>query len=135
MFAEFVRTKVAGSVLLLLATIVALVAAKSSFREPYLHFWETELVLEVVGFEFHQTIHHLINDGLMALFFFVAGLEIKRELLVGQLSSVRGATLPILQQRVVCCCLPRSTRLYCVAGRAPMVGVRQWRQTSHLCWV
>jgi Na+/H+ antiporter NhaA len=81
MFAEFVRTKVAGSVLLLLATIVALVAAKSSFCETYFHFWETEIVLEVAGFEFHQTIHHLINDGLMALFFFVVGLEIKRELL------------------------------------------------------
>lgn len=82
--------------MLLAAAVVALILANSGLGEAYHEFWETEIAFSVNGFEFSETLLHWIDDGLMALFFLVVGLEIKREFLVGELSTVRKATLPII---------------------------------------
>lgn len=95
-FAEFLHLEVAGSLVLLFATITALVLANSGWQEAFTEFWHTELGIIFGSFEFQQSTLHWIDDGLMALFFFVVGLEIKREILVGELSTLRKAALPIL---------------------------------------
>ncbi len=95
-FAEFLHLEVSGSLVLLVATIAALVLANSIWHEAFIEFWHTELGISFGHFEFQQSALHWIDDGLMALFFFVVGLEIKREILVGELSTLRKASLPIL---------------------------------------
>ena len=81
--------------MLLVCTAVALIWANSAWRESYHHLWETRFALHAAGRALDLTLHHWINDGLMAVFFFVVGLEIKREMLVGELSSARQAALPV----------------------------------------
>ncbi len=92
---RFVRTSISGIGLLLVGTILAVVAANSPFSEVYTHVWETELTVGVEGFGITASLRHWVNDGLMTLFFFLLGLEIKREVLVGELRSPRRAALPI----------------------------------------
>jgi NhaA family Na+:H+ antiporter len=92
---SFVRTSVSGIGLLLLGTVLAVVAANSPLAAVYERFWTTDLTIAVGGFALSESLRHWVNDGLMALFFFVLGLEIKRELLVGELRSRRQAALPI----------------------------------------
>jgi NhaA family Na+:H+ antiporter len=93
---EFLDTEVAGGLVLLAATAVALVWANSPWSSAYDGLWGTELAVEVGRWTLALDLRHWINDGLMALFFFVVGLEIKRELAVGELRSVRNAALPAL---------------------------------------
>jgi len=93
---EFMDNEVVGSIILLIATIAALIIANSPLSETYFHLLETHVVLGVGELEFEQSILHLIDDGLMALFFFVIGLEIKREVIVGELSTLRKAALPVV---------------------------------------
>jgi len=95
-FGEFLHLEVSGSLMLLAATVVALVITNSSAAEWWAGLWHTEIGLSVGTAEFSQSALHWLDDGLMALFFFVVGLEIKREILVGELSSVRKAALPVL---------------------------------------
>ncbi len=73
-----------------------MVWANSSAAESYFHLWEMKAGFVLGDFEFKKSLHHWINDGLMAIFFFVVGLEIKREILVGELSSFRKASLPLV---------------------------------------
>lgn len=83
-------------ILLFLSALAALIVANSSWGgEWYHHFWEHEIILSFDDHSFSMNLHLLINDGLMAIFFFLVGLEIKREFLVGQLSTWRSASLPI----------------------------------------
>jgi NhaA family Na+:H+ antiporter len=91
---EFIKDSRAVGVTLLVCTVVSLVLANSGFSEKYLSIIERE-VHPVTGLLLPHTILHWINDGLMALFFFLVGMEIKRELLLGELSSVKKASLPI----------------------------------------
>lgn len=91
---QFVQVEWVGSVLLFMAAVVALLWANSPWVGAYHHLWETHLVLDLGIFRIDESLHHWINDGLMAIFFFVVGLEIKRELLHGNLSSPRQAALP-----------------------------------------
>ncbi|WP_052272994.1 Na+/H+ antiporter NhaA [Flavihumibacter solisilvae] len=91
---EFIKDSRAVGVTLLVCTVVSLVLANSGFSEKYLSIIERE-VHPVKGLLLPHTILHWINDGLMALFFFLVGMEIKRELLLGELSSVKKASLPI----------------------------------------
>jgi NhaA family Na+:H+ antiporter len=95
-FGEFLHTEVAGAVALLIATVLALVLANSSLWPAYDAFWHAEAGFSIGGWEFSESLVHWVNDLLMAFFFFVVGLEIKRELLVGELSVRRKAVLPIL---------------------------------------
>jgi NhaA family Na+:H+ antiporter len=92
---NFLRTEASGGILLLGAAVVALVWANSPFSDSYGTLWGTPVTLGLGGAEFTRSLHFWINDGLMAIFFFVVGLEIKRELLIGELASVRRALLPI----------------------------------------
>lgn len=87
-FEKFTRIEASSSFVLIACTIIAFVAANSGLASSYDHFWHDERAL---SFSFA----HFINDGLMAVFFFVVGLEIKRELLSGELSSFKKASLPI----------------------------------------
>jgi NhaA family Na+:H+ antiporter len=95
-FQNFLEKEASGGILLLVCTVFALVWANSPFAESYSHLWHTKLSISFSNFNLNYSIHHWINDGLMAIFFFVVGLEIKRELLVGELSSLKKASLPIL---------------------------------------
>jgi NhaA family Na+:H+ antiporter len=81
---------------LIFMTILALILANSPLTEGYAHFFHTKVDFNVGSWELSHSIHHWINDGLMAIFFFIIGLEIKREVLVGQLSNIKVAILPIL---------------------------------------
>lgn len=94
-FQWFLHSEVSGSVVLLACTIVALVVANSPWAGHYFHLLETKIGVSWGDSAFKLSLHHWINDGLMVLFFFVVGLEIKRELVVGHLSSVRQAVLPV----------------------------------------
>jgi NhaA family Na+:H+ antiporter len=94
-FMRFARTESAGGIVLIAATLVAIAWANSPWAASYHHLWETELTLRLGSSQLSYPLHHWINDGLMAVFFFLVGLEIKREFLVGELASVRRAALPI----------------------------------------
>ena len=93
--ARFIRSEVSGSVLLLVFTVAALVWANSPWAGTYERLLEIPVGLSVGGHTFALSLLHWVNDGLMAVFFFVVGLEIKRELVLGQLSTWRGAVLPV----------------------------------------
>jgi len=94
-FEWFVHSEVTGSLLLLACTIVALVWANSPWAESYFEILHTYVGVSWGDASFKLSLHHWINDGLMVVFFFVVGLEIKRELAVGELSSVEKAGLPV----------------------------------------
>ena len=93
---EFLDTEVTGGLVLLAATVLALLWANSSWAGAYEALWGTELAFEVGRWTLALDLRHWVNDALMALFFFVVGLEIKRELAVGELRSARNAALPAL---------------------------------------
>ena len=95
-FQDFARKQSSGGILLIIATVVALVWANYPWAESYSYLWHTKLTVGVGGFSISKDLTHWINDGFMAVFFLVVGLEIKREILVGELSSIRGATLPVV---------------------------------------
>jgi len=92
---SFLAIETASSVLLLVATLVALAVANSPWREGWEHFWHQELAFRVGSFELSLGLAHWVNDALMAIFFFVVGLEIKRELTIGELASREKAMLPV----------------------------------------
>jgi len=94
-FQRFFRTETLGGVVLLGFGLAALAIANSPLAEAYNHLWEIPLKLGVVPYEFSLSLHDWINDALMAVFFLLVGLEIKRELLAGELSSAQQAALPI----------------------------------------
>jgi NhaA family Na+:H+ antiporter len=90
----FFRLEAASGIVLLAATALALVWANSPWRGLYQHILETPLSLAVGGHAVTFNVHALVNDGLMSVFFFVVGMEIKRELVTGELNSARKALLP-----------------------------------------
>jgi NhaA family Na+:H+ antiporter len=89
-------TAAAGGVVLLAAAIIALIWANSPWGGSYTDVFDTPVSLQFGSLHIEETIKGLINDGLMAIFFFVVGLEIKRELVVGELNEVRKAALPVM---------------------------------------
>ena len=94
-FEWFVHSQVSGSILLLACTVAALVWANSQWAPIYDQLLHTKIGLSWGDAAFKLSLHHWINDGLMVVFFFVVGLEIKRELVVGQLSTFDKAVLPV----------------------------------------
>lgn len=93
---EFIHRQTTSGILLMLFAVLALVIANSQLNEPYHHFLQSYLTIGMEGFQLSKPLHHWINDGLMALFFLVVGLELKRELLVGELANAKQALLPII---------------------------------------
>jgi Na+:H+ antiporter, NhaA family len=93
---EFLRTEAAGGLVLVVAAVVALTWANSNWAGSYERLWHTEVDLTVGTIGFTGDLRHLVNEGLMALFFFVVGLEIKRELVTGELRRWRTAALPAI---------------------------------------
>lgn len=92
---EFLREEGGGGILLLAATAVALIWANSGFAHEYEIVWETPFTIGLGPWALSYPLHTWINDGLMVVFFFVVGLEIKREILVGELSKPRQALFPV----------------------------------------
>lgn len=90
----FTHNKLVGAALLMLATILALAWANSPWAESYQHLLHAPVSLNAGPFHLEKSAIHWVNDGMMAFFFFTVGLEIKREMLIGDLSTVRQATLP-----------------------------------------
>lgn len=91
----FFNKEVSGSVLLLLAAVSAAFLANSRFHQIYEHLLHLNISFSFGTFAYSSSLQHFINDGLMALFFFTVGLEIKREILVGELATKKVALLPI----------------------------------------
>jgi Na+:H+ antiporter, NhaA family len=91
----FLKAETTGGVLLVAGAVIALVWV-NLFPDSYHDVWETELALSLGGRELALTLHEWLNDGLMTLFFFVVGLEIKREIVQGELRSPRAAALPVM---------------------------------------
>lgn len=92
---HFIHDDIASGLLLMGCTVLALFLANSGLAPYYDHIRHVELSIQLGSFVLRHTIHHWINDGLMALFFFLVGLEIKREILVGELAVLRQALLPV----------------------------------------
>ncbi len=96
LFERFVHSEVSGSIILLVCTVVALVWANSPWADTYTHLLHTKIGVSWGDASYALSVHYWINDGLMVIFFFVVGLEIKRELLIGRLSSMKKAVLPAM---------------------------------------
>ena len=94
LFDKFLNSEQASGIVLILATIGSITLANASFGPGYLDFWQQKIGFSGIGLELQQSIEHWINDGLMAVFFLLIGLEIERELYIGKLSDPREATLP-----------------------------------------
>lgn len=94
-FEEFLRRTTAGGIVLMAATVVALGLATALGEEAVHAFWDRKFTLAGERFSLSLSWHHWVNDGLMALFFLLVGLELKREVLVGELASLKDAALPI----------------------------------------
>jgi NhaA family Na+:H+ antiporter len=93
---QFFRKEAASSILLIAATIIALIWVNSDVGETYHRFWHTKISFTFAHFHISKTLLHWVNDGLMSLFFFTVGLEIKREILVGELATPKKALLPVI---------------------------------------
>jgi NhaA family Na+:H+ antiporter len=94
-FSILTHSSSVGGIILILCTIAALIVANLFTDSTMFLIWETPLLLKIGSFKIEMDILTFVNDVLMALFFFVVGLEIKREMLVGELSSLKQASLPI----------------------------------------
>jgi NhaA family Na+:H+ antiporter len=94
-FQDFAHRESSSGLLLLSCTVIALIWANSPWRDAYTRLWEIPITVGVGRYGIRESLHHWINDGLMAVFFFLVGLEIKREMLVGELATLRRAALPL----------------------------------------
>ncbi len=96
LFQEFFQSEQSSGIVLIACTLTAIVIANSPFGQSYLDFWHMKLGFETNGIALNQTLEHWVNDGLMAIFFLLIGLEIEREIYVGELSDLKSASLPIV---------------------------------------
>jgi NhaA family Na+:H+ antiporter len=96
LFERFLHSQTSGSIVLILATVTAVAWANSPWAELYHTLSHLDIGTWFAGKQYHLSLDHWVKDGLMAIFFFVVGLEIKREILIGELSSFRKAILPVM---------------------------------------
>ena len=95
LFTEFLESEQASGIILILCTLTAIVMANSPFGNGFLDFWHLKVGFEIGAVHLQYNVERWINDGLMAIFFLLIGLEIERELYLGELSDLRNASLPI----------------------------------------
>lgn len=97
LFLEFSESEQASAIILILCTVTSIAIANSHFGKGYLDFWHTQVGLEIGdAISLKYSLEHWINDGLMAIFFLLIGLEIEREFYVGELSNLKNASLPVV---------------------------------------
>jgi len=96
LFIEFFESEQASGIVLLSCAALAMLLANSPMGESYLALWQQEIGFDLSVLHLQLTLEHWINDGLMAIFFLLIGLEIERELYVGELSDLRSASLPVI---------------------------------------
>jgi len=96
LFMEFLKSEQASGIILILCMTASLVLANSSLGESFLNFWHLKIGFDLGGLHLKYDLEHWINDGLMAIFFLLIGLEIERELYIGELSDIKNASLPIV---------------------------------------
>lgn len=94
LFSDFFNSEKAGGFILIFCTILSILIANSSLGEGYLHFWHESIGFENTFLHLKHPVEYWINDGLMAIFFLLVGLEIEREIYIGELSSLKNASLP-----------------------------------------
>ena len=94
-FERFLRRQSSGGILLLIAAIIAMVWSNSSYADVYFDIWDKELTFGHGSFRVSEPLIRWVNDGLMAIFFFVVGLEIKREVMAGELSTIKDVIMPL----------------------------------------
>jgi NhaA family Na+:H+ antiporter len=95
-FQKFIKIESFSGILLLFISVVALIWANSPYGDIYRELWQYDIGMVVHNFEFKKPMILWINDGLMAIFFFLIGLEIKRELLIGELNSIKKMAFPLV---------------------------------------
>jgi len=95
LFLEFFKSEQASGIVLILCTTTSIIIANSYFGKEYSDFWHTKVGFETGSIALKYSIEHWIKDGLMAVFFLLIGLEIERELYVGELSDLKNSTLPV----------------------------------------
>jgi len=94
-FERFLQRVTAGGIVLMGMTLLTLIVASSPWGDAYRHLWETPVRIGIGRENLEMSLHAWVNEGLMALFFLLVGLELKREILVGELASLRNAALPV----------------------------------------
>ncbi len=95
-FEQFIHRETTSGILLMTTAIIAMILANTALEEGYFHFIHTPTLLQIGEWRIELSLHHWVNDGLMTLFFFVVGMELKREMLVGELADLRQAALPLI---------------------------------------
>lgn len=95
LFMEFFRSEQASGIVLILCTVASVIIANSPLGHGFLAFWHTKIGFETSTISIKYSVEHWINDGLMVFFFLLIGLEIERELYIGELSDLKNATLPV----------------------------------------
>jgi len=96
LFLEFLKSEQSSGIILILCTVAALLLANSSAGKSFLDIWHFKIGFDLPGIHLNYDLEHWINDGLMAIFFLLIGLEIERELYIGELADIRNASLPII---------------------------------------
>lgn len=96
LFQRFTRVQASGGIVLMFSTLLAFLLANSAMAERVASFWDHYLTISFADVSLSEDLLHWVNDGLMVIFFFVVGLEIKREITVGELASPRRALLPVM---------------------------------------
>lgn len=95
LFKEFIESEKSAGYILIALTVVSIILANSSIGSEYINLWKSYVNLSFSEIQLNYSIEHWINDGLMVIFFLLVGLEIEREIYVGELSSIKKASLPI----------------------------------------
>ncbi len=92
---SFINNSTTSGIVLFSSALLAIILSNSPWADEFHHFWELNFTIGFDGYEITKSLHHWINDGLMAVFFFVVGLELKREIIAGELRDPKNAILPI----------------------------------------
>lgn len=90
------RSESGSALLLVVVAVIALIWANSPWSESYVHLWETDASIAIGSFSIDMNLHHWVNDGLMVVFFFLIGLEVRQELAIGSLRDRRRAMVPLI---------------------------------------